>query len=294
MSEAKKAASEILAGMSPEMKEVLDPYIKDCLVILLENRPENPTQFLVDYFRHAVKGTKPLIRSYRYIRLTKHNRETFMTNLMSAFRTMDAKRGIEASSKNSSQNVQVPGVTKEAYIQLLKLLCDDFPLDVINGIMTILNKTDDDVIDFRDFCGGVFACFVYEEFFEQIEWLFKATDPTGQGTVSGDALMQIIETMRRQANPSVTIPPDKDLRRCLRMAGIVDLDPSHPNDAKLGFKQFALALFRVCIPAKFSSFARVKGDKDPAATQVGELIGERELKRLVNIFRQEKSKKSST
>mmetsp|Transcript_22901 Transcript_22901/g.55596 ORF Transcript_22901/g.55596 Transcript_22901/m.55596 type:complete len:274 (+) Transcript_22901:115-936(+) len=234
------------AVMPSELRETLDPFMKDSLVTLLENRPENPIQFLAEYYRHAVHGTRPLSRSYRYIRLTKSNRDAFMGNLMSAYRTLDAKRGIGASSKSSSHT----GLTRASFIQLLKMICQDFPLDVIDGILRILRKGPNDLIDFKDFCGGVFACLMYEEFFEQVEWLFKCADSESKGAITGETLVQVIEAVKRQPAQSVSIPSDVELRKYLRAAGV---DSSRASEKSLSYQDFVLAIFRVCIPPKFNA-----------------------------------------
>eukprot|EP00471_Norrisiella_sphaerica_P000555 CAMPEP_0184480312 /NCGR_PEP_ID=MMETSP0113_2-20130426/1801_1 /TAXON_ID=91329 /ORGANISM="Norrisiella sphaerica, Strain BC52" /LENGTH=315 /DNA_ID=CAMNT_0026858701 /DNA_START=190 /DNA_END=1138 /DNA_ORIENTATION=+ len=207
-------------------------------------------QFLADYFKNAVKGTKTVVRSYRYIRRTKPSRDAFMENLMSAFRTMDAKRGVGAARKASGAT---PGITKQYFVKLLKMLCDDFPLDVIDGIFQVLRKTNDDPIDFREFCGGVYACLVYEEFFEQVEWVFKCADTENNGTISGQTLMQVIEEVKRKQNPLVQVPSDAQLRNCLREA---DIDPAKADQKQLCFQEFAMAMFRVCIPPPLKAKVR--------------------------------------
>mmetsp|Transcript_1968 Transcript_1968/g.2779 ORF Transcript_1968/g.2779 Transcript_1968/m.2779 type:complete len:275 (-) Transcript_1968:432-1256(-) len=255
-----------ITGMPVDLKDMLDPYLKDSLVTLLENRPEDPIRFLAEYFRNATKGMKSVARSYRYIRLTKHNRDAFMENLASAFRAMDAERGVGASKKSS---IASPGVTQSQFKKLVEMLCDDFPLDVIDGIFQIMGKRKDDPIDFREFCGGVLACLIYEEFFEQVEWLFKCADTSGSGTISGATLMQVIDAVKRKPNSAVQIPSDGELRKCLREVGV---DQGRPSEKQLCFQEFVLAMFKICIPQNFSAEihstdSKKEGSNSPTASR---------------------------
>eukprot|EP00756_Hemistasia_phaeocysticola_P059849 Hpha_TRINITY_DN36839_c0_g1::TRINITY_DN36839_c0_g1_i1::g.139788::m.139788 len=93
---AQSAAAVDLTRLTPQ--EYLDrfsvtAYLKDVSTLLLENRPDEPLSFIADYFRNVIQGTSPLVRSYRYIRLTHRGRRAFWDNLVAAYATLDEKRG---------------------------------------------------------------------------------------------------------------------------------------------------------------------------------------------------------
>ena len=75
---------------------------------------------MADYFSNALHGRTAVSRSYRYIRLTRRNRQAFLDNLAAAYSVM-ARQG---ESKGG-------GLTGAEYMQLIKMLCQDFPNDVI-------------------------------------------------------------------------------------------------------------------------------------------------------------------
>jgi len=55
-------------------------------------------------------------------------------------------------------------------------------------------------------CGWwLFGSLIYEEFFEQVEWLFKCADTSGSGTISGATLMQVIDAVKRKPNSAVQV-----------------------------------------------------------------------------------------
>ena len=68
-------------------------YMKDCVTLLLENRPDEPLTFMSDYFRTVTQPSSPLLRAYRYIRLAPLDRPAFVDNLVAAYATLDAQRG---------------------------------------------------------------------------------------------------------------------------------------------------------------------------------------------------------
>lgn len=96
-------------------------------------------------FQNVVKGSTPLVRSYRYIRLTKRTRQAFLDNLVAAFNTIDhvkeekqnkklvkhhskpKKKKDSSSSTTTQPHVPDPpgriGLTGTEFIRLIKMLC---------------------------------------------------------------------------------------------------------------------------------------------------------------------------
>eukprot|EP00474_Spongospora_subterranea_P004606 CRZ05064.1 hypothetical protein [Spongospora subterranea] len=70
----------------------LDVYIQDALILVLENRPEDPIRFLVEYFQTCEKPGTPLSRAYRYLTMTPRTRPAFMYNLVSAFTILNTAK----------------------------------------------------------------------------------------------------------------------------------------------------------------------------------------------------------
>jgi hypothetical protein len=55
-------------------------------------RPDKPLEFMADYFSNALQGRTAVARSYRYIRLTRRNRQAFLDNLAAAYSVL-ARQG---------------------------------------------------------------------------------------------------------------------------------------------------------------------------------------------------------
>lgn len=157
-------------------------YMKDLLTVLLENRPEEPLDFIADYFNCAVNGVPPIMRSYRYIRLTKRNRQAFMDNLAQAYTIM-----------SRSSEVPGSGLTGANYLRLLNIVCADFPAEVVHALLQVLDKKDTDTISFPTFVAGINACLLYEEFFEHAERLFNACEVDNAGRVEKETFLATIK-----------------------------------------------------------------------------------------------------
>jgi len=173
------------ARMTPEEyleRYSVSAYMKDLLTVLLENRPEQPLDFIADYFNCAVNGVPPIMRSYRYIRLTKRNRQAFMDNLAQAYTIM-----------SRSSEVPGSGLTGANYMRLLHMVCADFPPEVVHSLSKVLDKKDSNTISFPTFVAGINACLLYEEFFEHAERLFNSCEADGSGRVQRETFLAVIK-----------------------------------------------------------------------------------------------------
>lgn len=187
---------------------------QDVMTLVLENRPEQPLDFIAEYFRSIVRGATPISRSFRYIRMHPRGRETFMENLASAYLVLDSKVG------------QSTGLTGREYNKLLRLVCNDFPVDIVDTIFGVLDKQNNDTIDFRSFCAGINSCLLYEEFFEQVEWLFKGFDVNSTGSIEVSSLLHIIHQIRSAPPSSLSssstfnIPSPEHVKESLELIGV--------------------------------------------------------------------------
>ena len=98
-------------------------YMKDCVTLLLENRPDEPLTFMSDYFRTVTQPSSPLLRAYRYIRLTGPEQEdAFRDNLVAAFTSLDSRPG---------------GMAGSDLVKLLRLLGAECSLDISRSTLAI-------------------------------------------------------------------------------------------------------------------------------------------------------------
>ena len=221
-------------------------YLKDVTTLLLENRPSCPVAFIADYFKNVIQGTSPLVRSYRYIRLTALTRLSFWDNLVAAYATLDDRKGGGV------------GVTGADMRRLVHLLCVDFPPEIINAVLEVYDKTETCVIPFRHFSSGVYACLMYEQFFAAVERLFIELDTEKKGYVAvaklRDSLYAAVAAHKTRVWPSAAelgppgryvesiyasdVPSRDDITRFIR-----SIDAPHVT-----FKQFMKKIFALTDP----------------------------------------------
>lgn len=72
--------------------------------------------------------------------LCKPNHDAFMDNLVSAYMNLDARRG--------GTNM---GLLGSEYLKLIRMICIDFPEDVVELILDTLGKKESDVVSFEEF-----------------------------------------------------------------------------------------------------------------------------------------------
>ena len=174
-------------------KFTVTAYLKDVTTLLLDNRPSCPASFIADYFKNVAGGTSPLVRSYRYIKLTALNRQSFWDNLVAAYATIDDRK----------EGAGV-GITGADMRRLIHLLCVDFPTEIVSAVLEILEKTETCIVPFRQFAAGIYSCLMYEQFFAASERLFLELDTEGKGYVCvnslKDALYAALHAQKREVD----------------------------------------------------------------------------------------------
>lgn len=157
--------------MSAETTDISDPelylkkhhvmaYIQDAVTFLLERKDQDPKtkpyELLAEYFESIKKGTHVLFRDYTFVSLTPHNRASFIRLFWHSYSEV-AVRG------DSLKVVE--------YLSLLRLLCHNFPSDVINKIARVLFSYDamENLVSFSDFIYTFQTLFYYELFLKRCE-----------------------------------------------------------------------------------------------------------------------------
>jgi Ca2+-binding EF-hand superfamily protein len=56
------------------------------------------------------------------------------------------------------------------------MLCIEFPAQVTQGIISILDKRDEENVDFDEFLQSIKTILLYDNFFEELETLFRHLD----------------------------------------------------------------------------------------------------------------------
>lgn len=141
-------------------KHYIMAYIEDAVTFLLEKKEEDskirPYEMLAEYFESVKKGTHILFRDYSFIALTPHNRASFIQYFWNTYSEVAVK-------------VTLMKITE--YLSLIRLLCHNFPSDVILRVGRVIFSFDitENTVTFSDFLYTFQTVFYYKSFLESCE-----------------------------------------------------------------------------------------------------------------------------
>lgn len=76
------------------------------------------------------------------------------------------------------------------------MLCIEYPTSVTQGILSLLDKRDDENCDFDEFLHAVKTIFLYDSFFEEMDSIFKHIDNGKTGSVRAVDLVSAMKKLR--------------------------------------------------------------------------------------------------
>lgn len=140
-------------------------YIEDAVHFLLERKDEDPKtkpfELLAEYFRSVKDGTHILFREYAFVSKTPHNCASFVKAFWQSY--------TEVASRGGPMKIM-------EYLSLLRLLCYDFPTEVVQKVAQAVFSHDamENVISFPDFLYTFQVLFCYKDFLNHCEGLFSS------------------------------------------------------------------------------------------------------------------------
>lgn len=133
-------------------------YLEDSMMQLLRKKDEDsktkPFHFLADYFKRVVSGNHVALREYSFTTATPYNQRCFIKLFWDSYR-------------NIAETGQV--MTCLEYYSLLRLLCYNFPQDMIHTVSMVifLDISSDNLVSFSDFAYAFQVCFYYNNFLQK-------------------------------------------------------------------------------------------------------------------------------
>lgn len=145
-----------------------------------------------------------------------------MDNLVASYMNLDARRG--------GNNV---GLSGSEFLKLIRMLCVDFPDEVIDEILGILGKGEDDIVPFEEFITAVNTVIMYEDYFLDAQELFFHLDMEKSGAVKVQEFLRALEKLNKQGYP---VPNSAQMQRALNVMRISDGTVSLANFIQAMFK----------------------------------------------------------
>lgn len=148
--------------------------VKEAVRVLLANRPDDPLQFLVDFFAPS-RQTKTVENAYSRLCWTDYSMPVYQRNILEVYDTL-------VSMKN--EGTRLKGLLGSRFNELLRKLADDLPTQYANEIYQRIETRDDQVISFKRFYHSVLFLHVMRDFTLIAQAMHRDLDVQGHGKVS--------------------------------------------------------------------------------------------------------------
>ncbi|CAD5115386.1 DgyrCDS4364 [Dimorphilus gyrociliatus] len=170
--------------------------IRGAILKLIQNQPENPINYLVEYFENAAEKSNKVNKAFQMIKQTPYNEEAFKINVRDSYEML--------MSHKSSKTSITKGVTGISYTEILQLLCMQASQQYTEKLLRKIYCREAEYIPFHVFRDGVFLACVFIDHVERSQKLFENLDKENTGQIDraiGDALF-------RQLQGAVSRKPD--------------------------------------------------------------------------------------
>ncbi|XP_072100737.1 tubulin polyglutamylase complex subunit 1 [Mobula birostris] len=181
---AAAAVSGWAQGAELPLPDGLSLTLREALLKVLENRPEDPVSFLGEYFQNlavASEGTaeKPVPRqqeeqissALKQLLLCHYSRPAFSRNTALAFQALSCP----------TDRRKKPGLRGRVYTQLLRQICGSAGTSSCS-LLDKLRCWDHEAVPFSVFRHGVLTCFVFLDFVEISGRLFEVVAESGEAS----------------------------------------------------------------------------------------------------------------
>ena len=103
------------------------------------------------------------------------------------------------------------------------MLCLEYPPEILKGILALLDKREEENVDFDEFLCGIRTIFMYSSFFEEMETLFKHLDFTKTAKIKKDNLVQACAKLRNpELSHELRIPDGFVIERLYNQMNVED------------------------------------------------------------------------
>ena len=90
------------------------------------------------------------------------------------------------------------GVKGFDFLKIVKMLSVEWPPYVVDGILGLLFKREEENVEFEEFLSGVKTVLLYDNYFEEMETVFKHLDVKKEGKINKDELVEAIKKLRSE------------------------------------------------------------------------------------------------
>jgi len=78
------------------------------------------------------------------------------------------------------------------------MLCIDYPAEILSGMLKLLDKKEEENVEFDEFLNAIKTIMLYDNYFEEMEVLFKYLDSKNKaGKISKNDLVESVGKLRK-------------------------------------------------------------------------------------------------
>ena len=135
------------------------------------------------------------------------------------------------------------GIKGFDFIKITKMLCVEYPPEILKGILALINKREEENVDFDEFLCGIRIIVNYGSYFEEMETLFKHLDYQKTGKIRKNDLIESCNKLRSQdaQGHDLRIPEGSDVE-----AVYENISPCE-EDGSLNYDEFQVCVFKATL-----------------------------------------------
>ena len=184
-----------------------------------------------------------LLKAYRVIALNKYDSKSFADNVFQAYTLIEKDH---SSGQSNSHTLSNSGIKGSDFIKLCQMLCIYYPSEILAGILKLIDKKDEENVDFDEFLNGVRTVMLYDNYFEEMEGLFKYLDTKKQGKIKKDDLLESIAKLRitqetdddKNNKCELKVPSEEEIDHVLSSTNLEE-------EGYLNYDEYLVCLFKV-------------------------------------------------
>ena len=131
------------------------------------------------------------------------------------------------------------GVKGIDFIKLAQMLCIDYPAEILHGILRLLEKREEENVEFDEFLCGIKTILVFDNYFEEMEQLFRYLDVTKVGKIKKDDLVFAVKKINQQKS-ELRVPTVEDVEMVYTQIDVVE-------DGVLNYDEYLILLFKTAL-----------------------------------------------
>ena len=133
-----------------------------------------------------------ILKAYRYITLNKYDAKSFSDNVFQAYTMIEKDHQINVTSGVGVNS----GIKGNDLIKLTQMLCVDYPAEILNGLLKMIDKKEEENVEFDEFLNAIKTIILYGTYFEEMQVLFKYLDVKSTGKIVKNHLVEAIQKLR--------------------------------------------------------------------------------------------------